>query len=239
MSRTRLDDELVRRGLYQSRSRARDAVVRGTITVDGVVAAKPAQNVSPQNEIATHDPALDYVSRAALKLEAGLKLFRISPQGLHCLDIGASTGGFTQVLLHQGAVHVTAIDVGHGQMDGRIAGDPRVTQVEGLNARDLRPAHLAHPVQFIVCDVSFISLTLALPSVLGLAQAGAKLIALVKPQFEVGRNGDPNDLVQQELATQRIVSFLASQSWSVLGLERSPVSGGDGNTEFLIGAAKG
>jgi 23S rRNA (cytidine1920-2'-O)/16S rRNA (cytidine1409-2'-O)-methyltransferase len=238
VSRTRLDDELVRRGLYQTRSRARDAINRGTVLVDGMVAAKPAQNVSMQSTIEAHDPAQNYVSRAALKLEGGIKLFDIDVKSLNCLDIGASTGGFTEVLLRHGASHVTAIDVGHGQLDPRISSDPRVTSIEGLNARDLASVHLAHAIDLIACDVSFISLKLALPSALALAQPGAKLVALIKPQFEVGRGGDVTDPAQRGAVCEDIARFLESSGWSILGLAPSPIQGGDGNEEFLIGAEK-
>ncbi|MBM3520707.1 MAG: TlyA family RNA methyltransferase, partial [Alphaproteobacteria bacterium] len=181
--RLRLDELLVRRGDYASRSRARDAIRRGTVAVDGVPASKPAQSVAADAHIAIADEARAYVSRAALKLAHGLSCFAIAVPGRHALDIGASTGGFTQLLLERGAAHVTAIDVGHGQM--RLT-DPRLTLIEGLNARDLEARHLAHPVDLIVCDVSFISLRLALPPALALASPGTHLVALIKPQFEVG-----------------------------------------------------
>jgi 23S rRNA (cytidine1920-2'-O)/16S rRNA (cytidine1409-2'-O)-methyltransferase len=238
VSRSRLDEELVRRGLYSSRSRARDAINRGTVWVDSRAAAKPAQNVSMQSNIEIRDPAQNYVSRAALKLAAGLKIFGLSPKSLKCLDIGASTGGFTQVLLEQGASHVTAMDVGHGQIDPRIGGDGRVTVIEGLNARELAREHVAYPIEIIVCDVSFISLKLALLPALMLAERNAKLVALIKPQFEVGRDGNPHDTGQQDAVKDDIVSFLEANGWSVLGTAPSPIEGSDGNREFLIGAVK-
>lgn len=238
MSRARLDEELVRLGLYKSRSRARDAVLRGAVMVDGKAATKPSQNLRAQSSIAIQDAAKDYVSRAALKLEAGFRIFNFSPKSLKCLDIGASSGGFTQVLLDQGALHVTAIDVGHSQMDPRISTNERVTLVEGLNARDLSRSHLAHAVETIVCDVSFISLKLALPPALALAEPDAKLIALIKPQFEVGRDGDPNDAVQRTAVCVDIRVFLETNGWEVLGIMPSPIDGGDGNKEFLLGAVK-
>ncbi len=238
MSRTRLDEELVRRGHYASRSRARDAVLRGTIKVDGVIAAKPAQSVSAQSSIVTDDAAIEYVSRAALKLEAGFKFFDISSKSLKCLDIGASTGGFTQVLLAHGAAHVTAIDVGHGQMSPRIKTHERVTLMEGVNARGLTRLHLAHAIEMIACDVSFISLKLALPPALTLAERDAKLIALIKPQFEVGRDGDPHDPAQRETVCAEILSFIEASGWSSLGITPSPIEGADGNKEFLLAARK-
>jgi 23S rRNA (cytidine1920-2'-O)/16S rRNA (cytidine1409-2'-O)-methyltransferase len=240
-ARQRLDEALVARGLFASRSRARDAVLRGTVMVDGVVAAKPSQNVGEASVIAVRDAAQAYVSRAALKLKHGLRHFGISAEGKACLDIGASTGGFTQVLLEEGASHVTAIDVGHGQMKLE---DPRIRLIEGLNARDLSTEHLAGPVQLIVCDVSFISLKLALPKAIALAEEGAALVALIKPQFEagreaVGKGGIVSDPAEHERVCGEIVAFLEGEGWRVLGVTDSPVEGGDGNREFLVGAVKG
>lgn len=236
----RLDEALVLRGLYPSRARARDAVLRGTVRIDGVVAAKPSQAVGPDTIVTIHDEAQHYVSRAALKLKHGLKHFAIDARGRHCLDIGASTGGFTQVLLEQDAAHVTAIDVGHGQMKLE---DARITRIEGLNARDLRRENLAHPIDLIVCDVSFISLKLALPAALELAEKGATLVALIKPQFEAGREalgkggivGDP--MVHKQVCRE-VAAFLREQAWRVQGITASPLEGGDGNREFLIAALK-
>ena len=240
-TRQRLDEALVARGLCASRSRARDAVLRGTVQVDGEQAAKPSQIVGANNVLTIHDEAQAYVSRAALKLKHGLSHFGIDPRGKRALDIGASTGGFTQVLLEQGAAHVTAIDVGHGQMKLE---DPRITLIEGLNARDLSTEHLTGPVQLIVCDVSFISLKLALPPALALAEKGARLVALIKPQFEAGREalgkgGIVSDPLEHERVCREVVAFLTVQGWRVLGVTASPVEGGDGNREFLVGAGKG
>ena len=243
MTRHRLDELLVQRGLYASRSRARDAIARGTVTVDGVVAAKPAQNTSPESRIETLDEARIYVSRSALKLKSGINFFNISVKGLNCLDIGASTGGFTQVLLEQGAAHVTAIDVGHGQFDASLQSDPRVTSIEGLNSRDLTADHLKHKIEFIVCDVSFISLKLALPAALVIAEPGTRLIALIKPQFEagrdaVGRGGIVSDPHEHDRVCKEISEFLAAENWQVIGITPSSIEGGDGNREFLIAAVK-
>ena len=243
MTRHRLDELLVQRGLYSSRSRARDAIARGTVSVDGVVAAKPAQNTSPEARIEIHDDARSYVSRSALKLKSGINTFNFSPKGLNCLDIGASTGGFTQVLLEQGAAHVTAIDVGHGQFDASLQANPNVTSIEGLNARDLTANHLSHKIDFIVCDVSFISLKLALSKALALAESGAKLIALIKPQFEagrdaIGRGGLVSDPQEHDRVCKEISEFLIAQNWKVIGIVPSSIAGGDGNREFLIAAVK-
>lgn len=164
----RLDQLLVTLSLFASRSRARDAIQRGTVTVDGKVVTKPGTLFTEEAQIAIDDPAQDYVSRAALKLVAALDHFQLDPKGQHCLDVGASTGGFTEVLLQRGAAHVTSIDVGHGQMHPRISADPRVTSIEGLNARNLTAEDIGKSISFIVSDVSFISLKLALAPALAL-----------------------------------------------------------------------
>ncbi|CDX46029.1 16S/23S rRNA (cytidine-2'-O)-methyltransferase TlyA [Mesorhizobium plurifarium] len=243
--RQRLDELLVGRGLFASRSRARDAIERGTVTVDGIVARKPGQSVAPGCLVAIDDPARAYVSRAALKLIAGLDHFGLDPSGSEALDVGASTGGFTQVLLERGAAHVSSIDVGHGQMHPDIAGDPRVTVIEGLNARDLTAADLGGRIPgFLVCDVSFISLKLALPPALELAGEGASAILLVKPQFEAGREAiGKGGLLKEPADAERIAAELRDwlssiPGWRVLGLHPSPLEGGDGNREFLLAAVK-
>jgi 23S rRNA (cytidine1920-2'-O)/16S rRNA (cytidine1409-2'-O)-methyltransferase len=184
------------------------------------------------------DEAARFVSRSALKLVHALNHFKLLPEGNHCLDVGASTGGFTQVLLERGAAHVTAIDVGHGQLDSEIAGDPRVTSLEGINARD----H-AEPADFIVCDVSFISLKVALPTILEAAPSGAQLVALIKPQFEAGRDRLPRDGIVKDQGLHQVICddisrFVESAGWKSLGIIASPIDGGDGNREFLIGAVK-
>jgi 23S rRNA (cytidine1920-2'-O)/16S rRNA (cytidine1409-2'-O)-methyltransferase len=243
--RLRLDELLVARGLYPSRSRARDAVERRTVTVDGAVAAKAGQRVAAACEIRIEDPARAYVSRAALKLVTGLDRFDLDPAGATVLDVGASTGGFTQVLLQRGVAKVIAIDVGHGQMDAALKADPRVTCIEGLNARDLSAEHLGGTrPDFIVCDVSFISLTLALPPALDLAAPGARAVLLVKPQFEAGREAigkggllkHPEDAA---MVAERLRSWLDGvPGWRALGLAPSPIEGGDGNREFLLAGVK-
>ncbi|MEP9397077.1 TlyA family RNA methyltransferase [Mesorhizobium sp. KR2-14] len=244
-TRRRLDEALVSRGFFASRSRARDAVERGTVSVDGVVATKAGQAVSDAAAITVADPAQAYVSRAALKLIAGLEHFGIDPRGCNALDIGASTGGFTQVLLERGAAHVTAIDVGHGQMHESLKADPRVSCVEGLNARDLTAdAMEGRPLDLIVSDVSFISLKLALPPALALARPGAHGIFLVKPQFEAGREaigkgGILKNPADGPVVAEALADWLGSQAgWKALGLCPSPIEGGDGNREFLLAGVK-
>lgn len=244
-TRIRLDELLVRRGLFQSRSRARDAILRGTVSVGGATAAKPGQEVAETVEVSVDDPASRYVSRAALKLIAGLDAFGLDPAGSYALDLGASTGGFTQVLLERGAAHVIALDVGHGQMDERVRADPRVTCIEGVNARDLAAPHLGgKSPDFVVSDMSFISLRLAMPPALTLATQGAACLLLVKPQFEVGREGiGKGGLLRQPddgpRAAEDIRNWLDGfPGWRVLGLTPSPVKGGDGNVEFLLAGRK-
>jgi len=239
----RLDELLVSRGLFATRSRARDAILRGTVRVDGEVARKAGQPVPAGAEIAVDDPAGRYVSRAALKLIHGLDAFGFNPAGRTCLDIGASTGGFTQVLLERGASHVFALDVGHGQLAPELAADPRVTSLEGVNARALDPSLHGHEPGMVVCDVSFISIRLALPPALALAVPGAIAVILVKPQFEVGREGIGKggivEPARAQAVTRDLRDWLAGQpGWRAVGLVASPIAGGDGNTEYLLGGVK-
>jgi 23S rRNA (cytidine1920-2'-O)/16S rRNA (cytidine1409-2'-O)-methyltransferase len=243
--RIRLDELLVARGLYATRSRARDAIERGAVTVDGTAVTKPGHAVFQTSAIGIDDPAARYVSRAALKLIAGLDHFGLDPHGAHALDIGASTGGFTQVLLERGAAHVTAIDVGHGQLAPSLRNDPDVTVVEGLNARDLTAENLGgKSPDFLVCDVSFISLTLALPPALALAAAGARGVFLVKPQFEAGREAIGKGGILKDPAVgpriaEKLRAWLDSfPGWRALGFCDSPIAGGDGNREFLLAGIK-
>jgi 23S rRNA (cytidine1920-2'-O)/16S rRNA (cytidine1409-2'-O)-methyltransferase len=243
--RLRLDELLVARGLFASRSRARDAIARGTVRLDGRVVEKPGQAVLLDASVEVDDPASQYVSRAALKLIAGLDHFRLDPAGSIALDIGASTGGFTQVLLERGAAHVVALDVGHGQMAEELRADPHVTCLEGLNARDLTLEHLdGRRPDFLVSDVSFISLKVAQPPALALAAPDAESIFLVKPQFEAGREaigkgGLLRDPALGERTAEDLRAWLDAQpGWRALGLLPSPIEGGDGNREFLLAGVK-
>jgi 23S rRNA (cytidine1920-2'-O)/16S rRNA (cytidine1409-2'-O)-methyltransferase len=242
--RRRLDQLLVDRGLMPSRARARDAILRGTVNVGEARETRPAAMVSADACVTVDDPAARYVSRAALKLVHGLDAFAIDVTGRECLDIGASTGGFTQVLLERGARRVTAVDVGHGQLAPSIRDDPRVVMIEGTNARDLSPEQVPAPPEVVVCDVSFISLTLALPPALDLAAPRARLIALIKPQFEAGREaldgrGVVRDPAIHDAVTARISRFISETcGWRLAGIVPSPVTGGNGNREFLLAAEK-
>jgi 23S rRNA (cytidine1920-2'-O)/16S rRNA (cytidine1409-2'-O)-methyltransferase len=245
VARMRLDEALVARGLSPSRSRARDMVRRGTVQVDGKIELRPARSVGDGQDVAASDGAAAYVSRAALKLVAALDAFGFDPGGLHALDVGASTGGFTQVLLERGASRVVAIDVGHGQFDPMLAEDPRITLREGLNARDLTIEHLGgKAAEAVVADLSFISLRVALPPALRLAAPGAWSVFLIKPQFEVGRKGvGKGGIVRDPEASRQAADAIAEwltreQRWKVVGLIPSPIAGGSGNQEFLLGARR-
>ncbi|MBO9097482.1 MULTISPECIES: TlyA family RNA methyltransferase [Rhizobium] len=241
----RLDQLVLSRGLVASRSRARDAIQRGTVKVDGKVITKASMTFADDVVLEIDDPAQDYVSRAALKLVAALDHFKLDPAGHDCLDVGASAGGFTEVLLQRGAAHVTSIDVGHGQIHPRVAGDERVTSIEGLNARYLTSDDIDNrAITFIVSDVSFISLKLALVPALELAEAGAFCVLLVKPQFEAGREAvSKAGLLKLPETAPDVAADLErwlvdEMGWETLGLIPSPIAGGDGNHEFLLAGRK-
>jgi 23S rRNA (cytidine1920-2'-O)/16S rRNA (cytidine1409-2'-O)-methyltransferase len=237
-ARQRLDQALVARGLFASRARAQAAIAAGLVSVDGIVADKPGMLVAPDAALAAQEP-WPWVSRAGVKLAAALDAFGLDPAGLVCLDIGASTGGFTDVLLARGAAHVTAVDVGHGQLDVRLAADPRVTALEGRDARTLVPADLPRAPTLVVCDASFISLAKLLPVPLALAAPGATLICLVKPQFEAGRDrigkgGKVADDVAGVVARETAAALDGLAGFRVQALIDSPIRGGDGAREFLL-----
>ena len=239
--KTRLDQLLVDSGLASTRSRAADLVRRGYVSVGGVPAAKPGALVRSDARLAVSAKAPSYVSRGASKLEAALDAFDFEVEGRVALDIGASTGGFTEVLLIHGAAKVYAVDVGRNQLDARLRADPRVVVLEETDARRLDGAIVKEPVDAIVADVSFISLTLALPAPIRLAVPGAWLIALVKPQFEagrkaVGKGGIVRKEADREKAVTRVWQFLEKRGWTVLGVTPSPIVGRSGNQEFLLGA---
>ena len=236
----RADVALVERGFFASRAKAREAIEAGLVRAGGRVIAKPSEPIAPDEAIEAGAP-YPWVSRGGVKLEAALEAFGFDPSGCACLDINASTGGFTEVLLARGARHVAAVDVGTAQMHARLRDDPRVRLLEQTDARKLTPDQAGAPA-FVVADVSFISLRLILPPVLALAAAPAHLVALVKPQFEVGPQDVKKGIVRDEQARARalrdIVALVAAQGWRVVGQIVSPISGGDGNIEYLIGAIR-
>jgi 23S rRNA (cytidine1920-2'-O)/16S rRNA (cytidine1409-2'-O)-methyltransferase len=241
----RLDQLLVAKGLFASRSRARDAILRGTVQVDGAVITKPGATFGETVSISVDDPAGTYVSRAALKLIAALDNFSINVKGRVALDIGASTGGFTQVLLERGTDHVFAVDVGHGQLHESLRGDVHVTNLEMLNARELLGEHIeGRAIDLVVSDVSFISLKLALPPALNLAKPGSHCVLLVKPQFEAGRDAiGKGGILRDPKDGERVANDLRNwldglPGWKALGLCPSPIEGGDGNREFLLAGLK-
>lgn len=237
----RLDKVLLMRGLVPTRSRARDLIVRGAVSVDGQVERKPGTAVAEDAPIVLWESS-DYVSRGGLKLEAALDAFGFDPEGRVVLDVGASTGGFTDVLLGRGAAHVFAVDVGHGQLHPRLADDHRVTSLEGQDVRTLTEQDIPQRVTAIVADVSFISLEKALPPALAFAAPGCWLVALVKPQFEagreaVGKGGIVREASVREAQVEKIAAWVGGlPGWRVGGVIASPIAGGSGNEEFLLGA---
>ncbi|NNU79287.1 TlyA family RNA methyltransferase [Halovulum dunhuangense] len=237
----RLDQAMVARGLADSRARAQALIAAGAVTVDGAVVTKPAARIAEQAIALAADP-LPWVSRAALKLVHALDHFALSPEGAVCADIGASTGGFTEVLLARGAARVIAVDVGHGQLHPRLAADPRIENREGVNARALAPGDLP-PLDWVVSDLSFISTTKALAPALAAARSGARLVTLVKPQFElspgdIGKGGIVRDPALHARAVETVLGWVKARGWQVTGVTDSPIAGGDGNREFLLAARK-
>lgn len=237
----RLDQAMVAAGLTDSRARAQELIKAGVVRVAGKPAKKASQKVADEALSLTENPN-PYVSRAALKLAHALAAFELSPKGALALDVGASTGGFTQVLLAAGAEKVFALDVGHGQLHPKLLNDPRVVNLEGVNAKSI-PAGAVPQVDFIVTDVSFISLIKAMPEPLALARAGGIFIGLIKPQFEVGRaHIGKNGIVQNTAAKQQaradVRAFLESEGWVITHEAESPILGQHGNQEFLIAAEK-
>jgi 23S rRNA (cytidine1920-2'-O)/16S rRNA (cytidine1409-2'-O)-methyltransferase len=235
----RLDRFMVETGLSPTRSQAREAILRGAVRVDGVPVRRAGHRVAPHARVEADADA--WVSRAARKLAAALDHYRIDPAGASALDIGASTGGFTEVLLRRGAARVIALDVGRGQFAPALAADPRVTLMEGVNARHLAPGDLPFAPDLVVADVSFISLTLVLPPALALAAPGALLAALVKPQFEVGpehvgKGGIVRDDAAGRSALARVARTIEAAGWAARPAIPSPIEGGDGNREWLIAA---
>lgn len=237
MAKERLDVLLVRRGLCPSREKAQRLIMAGEVFSGGTRLVKASQTFAGDTPLEVREPDR-FVGRGGLKLDAALTHFGIDPSGWTCLDVGASTGGFTDCLLQRGAAKVYALDVGHGQLAWRIRNDPRVVVMEHCNARHLQPGDLPEKVRLAVADVSFISLTLVLPAVAGVLTDGGMMVALIKPQFElsraeVARGGVVRDGGAQLRAVDKIRDFAAARGWNWAGMVESPITGADGNREFL------
>lgn len=239
----RLDVELVRRGLAVSRAQAGEAIATGRVRVNGLAAGKASLRVSDIDAI-EYEPAHPWVSRGGVKLAHALDVFGVDPSGACCLDVGASTGGFSDVLLSRGARRVVAVDVGREQLHAKLRGDERVLSLEATDARGLTPAMLGEPPSLVVCDASFIGLAKILPTPLSLASDDAQLIALFKPQFEVGRpNIGKGGIVAAgagviRAARDEFERWLSETGWDVAGWEQAPIAGGDGNREWLAHARR-
>ncbi len=240
----RLDELLVRRGLAESRARAHALVLAGLVFAGERRLDKPGGKIAADTPVLVRGKEHPWVSRGGVKLAHGLDHFIMDPAGLICLDIGASTGGFTDVLLTRGARRVYAVDVGHGQLDWKLRNDERIVVLEKTNARHLDRSLIPEPLNLIACDTSFIGLEVVLPAALALAAPGARLIALIKPQFEVGKGrvgkkGVVRDPSLHQDVCGRIEAWLnARPGWRVLGLAESPIAGPEGNKEFLIAAER-
>ena len=244
-ARQRADVALVERGLAESRARAQALILAGKVFSGEKRVAKAGDLLTEGTPLAVRGQDHPWVSRGGIKLAHALKRFGLSAEGRIGLDIGASTGGFTDVLLQHGAAKVFAVDVGHGQLDWRLRNDPRVAVLERTNARYLSAEQVADPPGCVVCDASFIGLRTVLPAALALAAPGAWAVALIKPQFEagpdkVGKGGVVRDPTVHEAVCETIRAWWdALPGWRVLGIEPSPITGPEGNREFLIAAAKG
>jgi len=242
VGRKRADVLLVERGFFESRARARAAIEAGGVTADGRPVGKPSETLDEASDIVAA-PAHPWVGRGALKLVHALDLWPVAVEGRVVLDVGASTGGFTEVVLARGAARVYAVDVGRGQLHPSLAADPRVVSLEGLDARALTAELAPERPGLIVSDVSFIGLAKALPAALALAAPDADLVALVKPQFEVGpervgRGGLVRDADARGRALADVGAFLGTAGWTVRATTESPIAGGDGNLEWLLWARK-
>jgi len=239
--RERADRLLVARGLFESRARAQAAIAAGLVTADGVPVRKPSDEISTTAVIAA-EAEHPYVSRGGVKVAAALDAFALNVTGCLCLDVGASTGGFTEVLLARGARRVIAVDVGSNQLHDRLRGRPDIVSLEQTDIRTLDPARLLEPPNFATIDVSFISLKLVLPAVSKLLAPRARFLALIKPQFEADRRHSKKGIIRDE-AVQKMVcedigAFIASLGWQVGGVAPSAILGGDGNREFFIEAER-
>ena len=236
----RIDRLLVERGLFDSRAKAQAAIAAGRVTANDRIVPKASDEVAT-DAVLHAEAEHPWVSRGGVKLAAALDHFGFDPAGRVCLDVGASTGGFTDVLLARGARCVYAVDVGREQLHPRLRARPQIVSMEETDIRQLDPVRLAEWPQFICIDVSFISLKLILPAALSLAQFPARLLALIKPQFEAGRGALKKGIVRNpevhRAVCDDIAALTASLGWNVAGIVPSPIAGGDGNREFFIGAA--
>ncbi len=237
MAKERIDKLLVDLGLLPTREKAQRAIMAGLVFVKGNRIEKSSTSFPPETEI-EYRGVDRYVGRGGLKLEGALKTFSLDPTGLNCLDIGASTGGFTDCLLQNGAAHVVALDVGHGQLDWKIRSDSRVTVIEKCNARYLTPADFPEKFDLIVTDVSFISLKLILPPAIPLLKNGGWIVALIKPQFEagkkeIGNGGIVRDPAIQQKVVDDLLEWVQSYPVQTVAVAPSPITGTDGNREFL------
>ncbi len=237
----RIDRLLVERGLFNSRTQAQAAIEAGLVSANDATVHKASEEIAVDARLRA-TPAHPYVSRGGVKLAAALDRFGFDPRGRACLDVGASTGGFTQVLLERGARHVYAVDVGRGQLHESLRARPDVICLEQTDIRALSAADLGEPPDLVTVDVSFISLKLVLPPTLALVKAPAQLVALIKPQFEAGRGQLKKGIVRESAVhaavCDDIATFVAALGWRVIGIIPSPIAGGDGNAEFLLGAAQ-
>jgi 23S rRNA (cytidine1920-2'-O)/16S rRNA (cytidine1409-2'-O)-methyltransferase len=241
VKRERIDKLLVERGLAESRTKAQAIVMAGVVLVDEQRVEKSSQQFDPNSAIRIKggdDPTSRYVGRGGLKLEAALREFRIDVAGLICLDVGASTGGFTDCLLQHGATKVVAVDVGHNQIDWRLRNDPRVEVREGVNARYLKPEDFASRFDLAVMDVSFISATKVLPAIVPLLVAGGMIVTLIKPQFEVGKGevgggGIVRDAAKRARVVEEVNDVARALGLEVLNVTESPLPGAEGNIEYL------
>jgi 23S rRNA (cytidine1920-2'-O)/16S rRNA (cytidine1409-2'-O)-methyltransferase len=239
MTRKRADRLLVERGLFESRAKAQAAIEAGLVTANDAVVRKASEEIAIDARLSA-SAAHPYVSRGGVKLAAALDHFTFDVRGRVCLDVGASTGGFTEVLLQRGAKRVYAVDVGRGQLHQSLRARPEVLSLEETDIRTLSPARFDEAPDLAVIDVSFISLKLVLPAALALLKTPAQLVTLIKPQFEAGRGALKKGVVRDEAVRQtvcdEIAAFVASLGCSVRGIIPSPIQGGDGNVEFLLGA---
>lgn len=241
MKRERIDKLLVERGLAPTRTKAQALIMAGVVLVNDQRAEKPSENFPPDALIrlkGADNPAARYVGRGGLKLERALEEFNVDASGLVCLDVGASTGGFTDCLLQHGARKVVAIDVGHNQLDWRLRQDERVEVREGVNARYLKPEDFSEKFDLAVMDVSFISATKVIPAIVPLLTRGGRFITLIKPQFEVGRGevgkgGIVSDTAKHARVIEEVNERAAREGLEVFGVVESPITGADGNVEFL------